>query len=568
MYLWLYEDFFAKHKIDAYTLSFQGISMETLVGKAFFEMAEQISAWDDHSFKETDWYSAVKNTEYHQFADDFIKKYELLFGMEEISLSIEKRNGLIKELSIYRFLRNNFEKEIKNTGTEIFKGAQEYYFKENGILLSETKLCEKMFLNEYYTAVNLRRRSMSRDIMFKVEMFILYDLTNVEFQRELLDKIDKWRDEHNDKSVYALQDTINREIIYKILHLWRKLHGETITVADLEKIRNERFNEYRNTKDKSFFKHNVNYQSDRYGKSWGVFEKFVLDNFEEFQNNKEIKALLKEIRHYKSITSGGTLPNHDPKFKSEGMKTFQTYYPIRFTMGLDLLTCQFLDLLGKEVRHHPNQNPEMLFMFTKDKNSPGGYRVELILIDKRVHGYRGITDGSKIIQLHGRSLFIKERNEIIKARMKHLIDLSIKTKGMSPKQCEAFLRKEFKNKQVTIQGTKGLFDVKLWGSIDKLGIEGLSKDNMDDFIQRWLKWNFDKVSEKEWFEDNGYKEFYEKWLQFKTEILRDMREYNKFDPEKLSQSEKELLESYFSYWFINVYLENEHFPDGFNPFSP
>lgn len=305
---------------------------------------------------------------------------------------------------------------------------------------------------------------------------------------------------------------------------------------------------------------------------------YRIQNSIEVQNIKDADLFVLDSL-FQEITHAGT-SNHDPKFMNLMTYYFQVYIFVRYTMGLDPLTCQFVEDILKWTRHHNKQNPETIPIFVEDSSSPNGYKILLVPVILELHGSPNVkSDPNTRLTLHGSGPKAALSNLIAEERFRHLIELTVDYiqtykrdhGGNAPSLTEmrSHYETEFRKKTFDASGIdkitakyakkywnhykkdgqtdmECLMALPLWGEFAELNIEGMSENIINQFAEAVFDWN--RMDEAAWFNDperKNYKIFYnEKWLPTKADIIK------KYNDDKM-------------FWFIIEIINKGYYPDGY-----
>lgn len=488
-------------------------------------------------------------SQYGHLSNRFLEKYEFLFKHSDIFKKAE-RNKLLKAIKSYRVIKKLTIKNMYHHNLldeyKLIKTIQEAYFKEHKEYLSLTKLGIEVIGKgrfSFRTHFTQRENNFRPSTIFKIECWSKKNLTT--YLKDVQNKISKWRRDHNDNSVYNIQDTPIKKIAYSILILYAQINDKAISINELDGILN----------DMSAITFGSRFFGNRFKKDWkdhewlvsddkmNLLKSFVKMNFEH-KAPKETQQLIDDINDYIKIPRK-TYYRHSKRFLN--LKPYQLKILIDITKGMDTLYCDFFSpeelssskIEKKVCRGHLDEDPDFEFIFDIFADgSEYSYRIKLApLRFKTSHN-----------DLHDSMNFpTGVARNIIKARMRHLYEIYKMSYDytLTKQDYIKIFREKFRNKKDYIfQYNK---DVNIWSQFEEGKIFRLNEKIIKKFVNRWIKSK--TISELTWYNEY-YKEFYhKKYLIF----MKNLETYKK-------ESLKNGRISPFYKWFLAEYLPNEKFP--------
>jgi len=150
------------------------------------------------------------------------------------------------------------------------------------------------------------------------------------------------------------------------------------------------------------------------------------------------------------------------------------------------------------------------------------------------------------IEIHQNDGLSVLANEVVKARMKHLFELSLMEYDSSISEDEyiKIFERLFRGRRDRISSLNS--EENIWGEFGDGKVSAITGDTIAEFVDRWIKSKSVLRSEQSWY-DAYYRTFYrQKFMPWIKDIYNYMRDRSNV------WARSEMCE-----WFINTYLRDE-----------
>jgi len=200
----------------------------------------------------------------NSFGNSFLEKYEFLFKFSNIFTNSE-RNKLLKAILSYREAKGIIEKDFVHESLLMeyyfIKNLQICYFKENKLYITLSQISTKITGNN-----SLKKHFNQKRGIFNFHPFTIFQIEcwaknnlNI-YKKKINNLISEWREENNDNSLYAKQDTPFKDIAYNVIILYNLMYMKLINLNTLDELLHKRFPKHF---PQHFFHRRINQDRDR-----------------------------------------------------------------------------------------------------------------------------------------------------------------------------------------------------------------------------------------------------------------------------------------------------------------
>ena len=478
---------------------------------------------------------------------NFLERYEFLFKFSSVfnsnqrkallkaSRAYQKKKKVAREDSIHPLLLQEFH---------LVKLIREAYFREYKYYLSLRALSAKIdksspkFLTYHFS------KSKSYNFLpfkiFQIEQWCKKNLPN-NF-KEIQVKISNWRIDHDDDSVYAVQNNPFRIIAHRLLLLHYQETSTLINFPVLDKIIKKEIPHF----PANFFRNRVSksYKSYVLDSNMLILKDFVKNYYD--MGKKETRQLINDIDAYIQIQKK-SFNSHTLNFMK--VKPYQLKQLIDITKGLDPLYCNFftkkelyeIAMSGGVCRQHLDEDPSYEYIIALFNDG------DALSYSFKLAPLRFLTSH---IDIHRTDGLNDMANDVVRARMKHLFELFQMEYNDRLSEDDYFniFRDQIRSKKDYIYHYKS--EVSIWNEFESGKVREMTDNTIRELVNRWI--DSKKMPEQSWY-SRYYDKFYrEKYLSFINNLFNYMKQ-------RAQGNTKPFYE-----WFLNIYLRNELL---FSPFD-
>ncbi len=469
---------------------------------------------------------------------NFLERYEFLFKFSSV-FSSKQRKALLKASRAYqkkkKVAREDSIHPLLLQEFHLVKLIREAYYREYKDYLSLRALSAKIdksspqFLSYHFS----KGGNFLPFKIFQIEQWCKKNLPN-DF-KEIQVEISNWRIDHDDDSVYAVQNNPFRIIAHRLLLLHYQETSTLINFPVLDKIIKKEIPHF----PANFFGNRVRKSYKYYiiDSNMLLLKSFVKDYYDA--GKKETQQLINDIDAYIQIDRKYRM-SHSPNFMK--VKSFQLKQLIDITKGLDPLYCNFfteeelyaLAMRGGVCRQHLDEDPGYEYIIALFNDG------DALSYNFKLAPLKFLTSH---VDIHSRDGLNDMANDVVRARMKHLFELFQMEydHGLSKDDYFNIFRDKIRSKKDYIYHYRS--EVSIWSEFENGKVRAMTDNTIRELVNRWI--DSKEMPEQSWY-SNYYDKFYkEKYLSFINNLFNYMKEraQGKIKP--------------FYEWFLNTYLRNE-----------